>query len=207
MTRAIFRPVVKGRVQVEPLTVDEYHRMIKTGELPEDTSIELIRGFLTHKNRAAFGENPMTIGNRHRVAVLKIIRLAPQVEKCGCYMQTQQPIVIPPDSEPEPDVSIVFGTLEDHTDRKPNASEVPCVIEVADSSLANDREIKLESYAAACIPQYVIVNLIDDVVESNTQPDKKNGRYQKTEILKSGDQLTLRLGKKSIKVAVKSLLP
>lgn len=208
MTRAmIFRPVVRGRVQIEPLTVDEYHRMIRSGELPEDTSIELIHGFLTKKNRAAAGDDPMTIGHLHVIAVQKFMRLAPQIERLGCYLQIQQPVVIAPDSEPEPDASIIAGKLEDHSDRLPRAKDACCIIEISDSSLAEDRTTKLQLYASAGIAQYLIINLVERNAELHTLPMKQAARYRKRQVFGTDETFTLILRKKQISVAVKSILP
>jgi Uma2 family endonuclease len=187
--------------------VDEYHAMIRSGELPEDTSIELIDGFLTFKDRSATGEDPMTIGDQHRVAVLKAMRLAPLVEASGAFMQSQQPVMFQPLHEPEPDVAIIRGKVEDFLDHPPTAADVLCIIEVSDSSLRNDRTVKLKVYARAGIRQYVIINLPDRVIEVYTQPTKA-GRYRKRQILRSTDTLRLRVGKqKMLDVPVKQLLP
>jgi hypothetical protein len=207
MSRMIFRPVVAGRVQVEPLTVDEYHRMIKTGELPEDTSIELIRGFLTKKDRAARGEDPMTIGHQHALTLQKLMRFAPAIERLGCHLRLQQPVVLPPSSEPEPDGSIIAGDPDDYADRNPGAADAYCFLEVADSSLEYDRSVKMELYAGAGIRQYVIVNLPDLVIELYTQPNKQNEEYRKPQIIRPGEVVTLALGKKSIGIPVNKLLP
>jgi Uma2 family endonuclease len=206
MTRMIFRPVVKGRVQVEPLTVDEYHRMIESGELPEDTSIELIRGFLTPKNRAATGEDPMTIGLQHALSVQKIMRFAPRIESLAHFLQIQQPVALPPDGEPEPDASIVVGKAEDYRDRRPRAVDVSCIIEVADSSLAYDRSIKRQMYADAGIAHYIIVNLIDRTVEDYALMAGRTD-YQEPLILGPADILKLRLRDQLLEISLSELLP
>ena len=207
MTRMMFRPVVAGSVQIEPLTVDEYNRMIESGELKEDTSIELIHGFLRRKNRAAAGEDPMTIGNSHTIVLQKLMRLAPLIEKQGSYLQLQQPIIISPSSEPEPDGSIILGNLEDRRG-KPRVQGVVCVIEVADSSLSDDRGWKRELYASAGTACYVICNIPDHQVEVNTQPVKTSSRYRKTIVLRPDEVLKLPVNKdRFLDVPVEKLLP
>ena len=54
--------------------------------------------------------------------------------------------------------------------RKPRAADVLLVIEVADSTLDKDHEVKGPMYAEAGIPEYWIVNLIDERVEVYTTP-------------------------------------
>ena len=89
----------------------------------------------------------------------------------------QEAIVIGDQSKPEPDVSVVPAELEFDTTRDPLAAECCLVVEVADSSLDYDRTKKLALYAAAGIPVYWIVNLIDRVVEVHTDPERAAGQY------------------------------
>jgi hypothetical protein len=71
--------------------------------------------------------------------------------------------------EPEPDVAIVRGRLEDYSDRHPGPADVWLVIEVADTTLVTDR-FKAQLYAEAGIPVYWIVNLLERVVEVYQDP-------------------------------------
>src|SRR5438045_1634266 len=82
-------------------TVAQYHRMIETGILPEGAPIELRRGLLVYKDRSARGEDPMSIGKRHVVAVDLLGELAARIRPFGCYMRFQQPVMRMPDHEPE----------------------------------------------------------------------------------------------------------
>lgn len=67
------------------------------------------------------------------------------------------------------------------------------MIEVADSSLARDRTIKLPSYARAGIVCYWIINLIDRQIEVHTQPDASAEvpTYRDRQIFKPGDTVPL----------------
>jgi len=56
---------------------------------------------------------------------------------------------------------------------------VPCVIEVAGTSLERDRTVKQRIYAVAGIPQYVIVNLVDSRLEIFEEPDSSKSRYRR----------------------------
>lgn len=64
------------------------------------------------------------------------------------------------DSEPEPDVAVVSGSIRDHVQRHPQPHEVALVVEVANSSLSLDRA-KATIYARANIPAYWIINLVE----------------------------------------------
>jgi Uma2 family endonuclease len=200
-----------SHVREEPpyrLTVDQYHRMIEQGILDEGQPAELLDGYLTFKIRSAAGEDPMTVGLRHAVCVKKIARLARRLEPLGFDMQTQQPVTLPPFDEPEPDGAIVIGRAESYTDHHPRATDLLCVIEVADESLHRDRGYKQQIYADSGIAQYVIANLQDNVVEVYTEPQKGKGRYGTAETLGLKDSIKFKLrGAKELRVNVRSVLP
>ena len=119
----------------------------------------------------------MTIGVEHTIIVKRLSKLDAQFEKFGCHVQSQQPIAIRPKNEPEPDAAIIRGTLEDYINSHPGPADVLCVIEVFDSSLSRDRIYKQQLYANANIPMYVIVNLVDRVVEVYRDPIVGSGCY------------------------------
>jgi Uma2 family endonuclease len=62
-------------------------------------------------------------------------------------------------SEPEPDLAIVRGTVLDYAERHPCPSDVELVVEVADSTLKQDCEIKDKLYAQAGIAEYWVLDL------------------------------------------------
>jgi Uma2 family endonuclease len=61
------------------------------------------------------------------------------------------------------------------------------VIEVADTTLAEDRGEKTLLYAEAGIPEYWIVNLVDDCVEVHRNP--QGGHYQSRIVYHPGDEM------------------
>jgi Uma2 family endonuclease len=162
-----------------------------------------------YKDRAAAGGKPMTVGPGHQCVINKLAELVTVIRRHGCHLAIQAPIRIPPDSEPEPDASIVAGAPGDFIRRHPGPSEVFCVIEVADSSLVHDRTVKHRLYASARIPQYVIVNLVDRRVEVYSNPRPARGRY-KDATIRTRDQavaLSVGPGRKPVILRAKELLP
>src|SRR4051812_18545017 len=176
MSTAQLRDLVNN-ASVVGLTLDQYVRMIKEGILPEGEPIELLDGFLVRKDRAKAGEDPMTVGLEHIWAVQNLMRVLADAERRGCHVRLQQPIAIPPDGAPEPDGSVALGTPDDYRTRYPSGTDLPCVIEVADSSLHHDRVTKKRIYARGGIAQYVIINLVDRVVEVWEEPVPGEERY------------------------------
>src|SRR5262249_47787959 len=107
-------------------------------------------------------------GARHYAAILKIARALERVFGGGWIVRTQGPIGLDEDSEPEPDVAVVAGSLEDY--RAAHPSRPVLTVEVADSSLEIDRGRKGAAYARAGLADYWIVNLLDDVLEVYRDP-------------------------------------
>ena len=201
----ILQEAAAGRATIVPWTVEQYHRAIETGFLPEDTFVELIDGFIVHKDRARAGEDPMTIGDRHRIAVLRLAQSAPAFERLGCFLQTQQPISLPPKNEPEPDGAVVRGGIDDYMDHPPGPDDVSCVLEVADSSLLLDLGPKLAAYAAAGIPQYLVVDLVNDRVLVHEEPAENS--YSRVTASVRGETLQIPAGSGHVPMAVDRLLP
>jgi Uma2 family endonuclease len=189
------------------LTVEQYHQMIEQGILESGTPIELLDGVLVRKDRAKAGEDPMTIGNEHRWAVENLKRVLSGLERFGHHLESQQPITLPPNGEPEPDGAIVRGTIDDYLKDKPKAADVSCAIEVADNSLNRDRVSKQRIYADAGIPQYVIVNLVEKVVEVHEHPALGTGKYQPARRLRDEEVVAFRVGERSVEVPASKLLP
>lgn len=185
---------------VLPLTVQQYHEMARAGIFVDGDPIELLEGWLVQK---------MTKHPRHRAATRRVRLAIEKLLSDAWSVDVQEPITTG-DSEPEPDVSVVFGDTAEMRDRHPAPSEVGLVVEVADSSLERDRVWKKRIYAAAGIPTYWIVNLIENCVEVFTQPSGANGNsgYAKAEVWQRGDEVPVVLdGREFGRVAVNDLLP
>lgn len=141
-------------------SVDEYHAMARAGILTEDDAIELLEGWLVHKMTK---NPPHTATTRNTRAAL---------DDClpsGYFVDSQEPITLA-ESEPEPDVFVVRGAPADYKRKHPQVKDVVLVVEVADSSLEQDRTTKKRVYARNRVPVYWIANLVEDQVEVYTQP-------------------------------------
>jgi hypothetical protein len=201
----ILQEAAAGRATIVPWTVEQYHRAIETGFVPENTSVELLDGFIVQKDRAKAGEDPMTVGDRHRVAVLRLAQHAPAFEPFGCFLQTQQPVSLPPISEPEPDGAVVRGRIDDYLDHPPAAADVLAVIEIADSSLSIDVGPKLTAYAAAGIRQYIVADLVNNRVLVHERP--AGNSYSSVAAYKRGETVQISAVTVTVSIAVDRLLP
>jgi Uma2 family endonuclease len=195
-----------GRLELLPLSVEQYDRMIEEGILPEDTGVELLDGFLVRKDRGDAGGDPTTVGEAHAYVVRQLAYLGLRLDPTRLHLQTQQPIVIPGAGEPEPDAAIVVRSIT--AIGKPHAADVTCVIEVAGTSLERDRTTKLRHYARGGIPQYVILNLQDRTAEEYLDPDPSAGIYTTRDFRTAHDTLRLHLtDDERLDVAVGQLFP
>lgn len=205
------RELIEEGAILFPLEVRQYHRMIAEGIIPEGEPFELLDGQLVRKDRSAAGEDPMTVGNAHAWVIGALIDLNPKLKRHGCHIRVQLPLTLPPIDEPEPDGAIVAGSNDDYRDCHPDATQVTCVIEVADSSLRRDRGTKLRTYAGAKIPCYVIINLIERVIEVYTEPLAGRGlaaRYGKSITLAIGERINFPVPRGRVfPVRVRKLLP
>lgn len=94
------------------------------------------------------------------------------------YLQCQDPISISPNSEPEPDIAILQNRDDNYISGHPKPADVLLLMEVADSSLSYDQDVKIPLYAQAGISDYWIFNLLDNYLECYSEPYQDNhGKY------------------------------
>lgn len=164
---ATFDSLMKPPEPVKRWTVAEYHELIRAGILKEGDPFELVEGWLVTK---------MTKNPPHESTVdllnEQFIKMLPTEWRC----RTQSAITLA-DGEPEPDHAIVKGPSARYRTRHPQPADIAIVIEVADSTLARDRGIKLRSYARAGIAEYWIVNLQQPQIEVYSVPKPETSEY------------------------------
>ncbi|MGI8549621.1 MAG: Uma2 family endonuclease [Dehalococcoidia bacterium] len=153
-------------------TVAEYQRMGEVGILHEDERAELIEGEIIRM---------AAIGSRHAGTVKRLTREFSRQPAGDFLVSVQDPILLPGDSEPEPDIVLLRPRADDYTTDHPTPQDILLVVEVADSSLGYDRRRKLPLYAAAGIPELWIFNLPRNRLERNRDPQGR--RYQQRDVL------------------------
>jgi Putative restriction endonuclease len=112
-------------------------------------------------------------------------------------------------SEPESDIFVIRGEIEDYLKRHAGPQEVPLVVEVADASVRRDRNLKKRVYARAGIACYWVINLIDDCIEVSTQPsgDVEKPTYAQTAIYRPGNEVPVIIdGKELWRIIVADVL-
>lgn len=155
--------------QAKRFTLDEYHKLIELGLLHEDDHIQLINGELIQM---------VSKGTAHETCLRKLWKELPKVIGDRATLQSQAPITLPPNSEPEPDFAIVQNRDDDYFSAHPRPTDVLLVMEVADSSLGYDQDVKIPLYAQAGIADYWIFNLFDNHLECYSEPyQDSQGKY------------------------------
>jgi len=140
-------------------TRQEYDRMTEAGVLTENDRVELIgREILTVTPQKSPHATAVSLANEALRAVL-----APNM-----HVRSQLPLAMGDDSEPEPDVAVIRGSIRDYRDAHPRSALL--IIEVSDSTLAFDRRVKGSLYARERVAEYWIINLVESVVEIYRDP-------------------------------------
>jgi Uma2 family endonuclease len=148
--------------QIRPLTSAEYYQMMETGIIQEDERVELISGQIF--TMAAKGV-------RHTICTRRLFKQLLALIGDRADVQSQDPITLPNNSEPEPDVVIAKLREDNYENSHPVPADIILVIEVSDTTLKFDREVKAPLYATSSINEYWIVNLIDNRLEVYRQPE------------------------------------
>ncbi|KOP22742.1 hypothetical protein AMR41_30195 [Hapalosiphon sp. MRB220] len=148
-------------VLTKRFTITEYDRLAELGFFNENDRVELIRGEII----------PMVSkGKPHSVCETRLERELFKLVGERATLRGQQPIIISDYSEPEPDRVIVKNCADDYLSNHPIPDDILLLIEIADSSLKYDQEVKLPLYAEAGISDYWIFNLVENNLECYSEP-------------------------------------
>jgi Uma2 family endonuclease len=150
-------------------THEYYHKAYAAGALGEGR-VELLEG-------EVYRMSPM--GYKHRYFVTALTQTMIQTFAEGAVVMPQCSLIIAPDSEPEPDLMLLKPPLSTYKDRDPYPEDVLLVLEVSDTTLSQDRSLKLPLYAGAGIPEIWIVNLLEERLEVYRAPGYEPSYFAK----------------------------
>ena len=148
-----------------PLSVEAYHVLGEAGVIPENT--ELLYGLVYSK---------MPISPLHTLLLYRLLPLLQALALRGLWLRSEQPLTLR-DSEPQADISIVKGSVEDYGRGHPSSAEL--VMEICVTSHDYDRS-KLRAYATANIKECWLILGPEKRVEIHSEP--KNGEYQNLKV-------------------------
>jgi Uma2 family endonuclease len=187
--------IVSVQLRHHRFSVETYDEMIAQGILTSGDRVELLAGEIVEMS---------PIESPHASCVLRLNQLFSLALGKRVTVAVQSPIVLPPDSEPEPDIAILRPREDFYFHAHPRPDDVLLLVEVADSSLMLDRTVKLPLYGAAGVSEIWIVNLSANLIEVYTQPGP-GGYGQKRAV--SGDALLVPIAFPELSVRVSDVLP
>lgn len=178
----------------------EYERLIELAVFQPGERLELLDGLLAVREPQ---------GSRHAAAIRRVIEALRRAFGEAWQIDSQLPIALDDDSEPEPDVSVVPRDRDRYSQRHP--SRVLLIVEVAESSYLVDRNYKMSLYARARIADYWIVDVARDSLEVHRDPEASGDavlgwRYGTVETFRRADSIRA-LVAPEVTIAVADLLP
>ncbi len=185
---------VLHETEVRRFTAKEYDRLGELGVISSEERVELIEGIIRKMGPE---------GKRHVAAVELALDLFAARLKGRYRVRTQHPLTVAMDSEPEPDIAIVEkADPRAYLDAHPTTALL--VVEISENSLEKDLTLKADLYAQAKIPEYWVVNLVEDTLVVLRDPSSDGFQTRRT--LKRGARIAP-LSFREVEVTVDELLP
>jgi Uma2 family endonuclease len=160
--------------------VKEFHRMAQTGILTEDDRVELLDGELVEMT---------PIGSRHAACVNRLAQFFAERLASRAIVSVQNPVQLGPQSEPQPDIALLRPRADYYAGSHPEPQHVLLLIEVTDTSMEVDRQIKVPLYARAGIPEVWLVDIGQRHVDIYQNPSPQE--YREIRRLGAGQSLTV----------------
>jgi len=167
-------PTIKHR-----FTVADYHRMAEAGILGEDDRVELIEGEIVDMT---------PIGRRHQARVDRLNDLFTEGLGKKVIVRVQGAIRLSELSEPQPDLVLLRRRADFYVDADAGPADVLLIVEVADTSLPHDQDVKVPLYARAGIPEVWLVDLNGEGVAVYREP--RPGGYREVLTVRGSDRLS-----------------
>lgn len=160
-------------------SVDEFHLMAEAGIFQEDDRLELLEGDIIAMS---------PVGVRHMACVKRLNDLFARQLQGKATISVQDPVRLNDESELIPDIALLAYRDDYYAQKTPSADDVVLLIEVSDTTLTFDRKVKRPLYAKANIPEYWIINLIDNELEVYRQLE--DGDYQERLLVRGDEGVT-----------------
>jgi Uma2 family endonuclease len=159
---------------------NDYHQMIELGILTEDDRVELINGEIIQM---------AAIGSYHSGCTNKSSRFFNKQLSERVIVSTQNPIALEDGTEPEPDIALLVPRDDFYATAHPIPADIFLILEIADTSLLYDKEVKVLSYAKAGIMETWLLDLTTGRLFIYRQPSEAG--YKSVQILEGQQALSL----------------
>lgn len=161
-------------------TVEEYYRMAESGVLRPGDRTELLEGEIFQMSG---------IGPRHLGCTNRINDAFTAAFRGRAVVSPQHPVRLDDYSEPQPDLALLAMREDFYSSKTPQAADAVLVVEVSDTTLRFDSDVKLPLYAAAGVPEVWIADLEHDVLRIFRAPSGR--RYAVEQVLGSEETVSV----------------
>ncbi len=172
--------LAQPRLNIFRLNVSQYHQMSEAGIFSENDKVELINGEIIEMS---------PIGRRHTACVNRLNSVFSQLLGKKVIVAVQNPILLNNLSEPEPDIALLQPRADFYESGHPQPQDIFLLIEVADSSLEYDRDVKIPLYASSGITEVWLVDIYEQVIIVYRYPSE-NG-YSDIQKLSRGEKMSI----------------
>jgi len=161
-------------------TVKEYYLMYESGVFANGERVELIRGEIIKM---------AAIGRRHAACVDRCNDVFAYKLGKKVLIRIQNPLALDNTSEPEPDVLLLKRKVDYYESGHPRPADVFLLIEVADSTIDSDRELKIPIYAEDGITEVWLIDINSACIEAYRNPTAEG--YQDIQKFYRGQNLSI----------------
>ena len=172
--------LAQPRLNTFRLNISQYHQMSEAGIFSENDKVELINGEIIEM---------LPIGRRHTACVNRLNSVFSQLLGKKVIVAVQNPILLNNLSEPEPDIALLQPRADFYESGHPQPQDIFLLIEVADSSLEYDRDVKIPLYASSGITEVWLVDIYEQVIIVYRYPSE-NG-YSDIQKLSRGEKMSI----------------
>jgi Uma2 family endonuclease len=151
----------------QPITVEEYYTRAQIGLIDPDARVELIEGEVI---------DMAPIGNRHGYAVDLLAERLLAVARGNAIVRVQGALRLSDITEVQPDISLLKMRADRYRDSQARGPDALLVIEVSDTTLHKDMDVKTPLYARRGVPEVWIVDLENNRIHFHRAP--KGDRYR-----------------------------
>lgn len=158
----------------------QYHQMNQSSILTEDDRVELINGEIIEMS---------PIGTKHTSCVRRLISLLSKLLAELAIIDVQNPITLNNLSEPQPDITLLKPRADFYENSHPQPQDIFLLIEVADSSIEYDREVKIPLYANSGISEVWLVDINEQIIIVYRYPNENN--YNQITTFRRGEKISI----------------
>lgn len=144
------------------LSAEEFYKLAEVGILKPSDNVELVNGEIIEIS---------PVGSKHASVVKRLGRVFNSLFEGKTVIGVQDPVHLDGNNVPEPDISILKYRSDDYEHAHPTVENILLLVEVSDTTIQYDKEIKVKLYAQSLIPIVWIVDINQNRIEVYSNSD------------------------------------